>query len=185
MYKEQMKTNVSGIEGLSENVPDKEMNFNFIKLYLDEWKFRFENYYSWFFKLSIVVYGLILLPYIYGSLRIDIAKFNVGVVIFPILGAILSIIELLLLLSQNARLLILTRKMKFLTENIGLKYSKDGYEILSNFKDAENKFFRNFKQCKVNFYKKRLGSVICIINFTIQIIISVGVIVMLLLKSKG
>ena len=159
---------------------DSTMTYNFIELYSDEWQYRYSQFTYLFIRLSIVVYGIIMFPYIPDAVHVNINNLTLPLITFPILGVLLSIIECGLLLSQNARLITISKKINDLKATISPEYLPYGYHILQrNYKkNKKNKVFK--ESIKTKFYKKRIGGVMALVNWGIQILLA-GVITFFLI----
>ena len=152
----------------STKLTDNEMTFKFIHLYLDEWKYRYTQFQFLFIKISVIVYTLILFPYIPDVFGINMNNYKLPIVVFPIVG----ILELALLISQNARLVTISRKINDLTKTIETAYQKYDYNILSK---------NNKTSLKIRFYKIRLGGLVAVVNFALQIAAGIFIIYALII----
>ena len=122
---------------------DSTMTYNFIELYSDEWQYRYSQFTYLFIRLSIVVYGIIMFPYIPDAVHVNINNLTLPLITFPILGVLLSIIECGLLLSQNARLITISKKINIIYCSVIIKKIK------------KIKYLKN--PSKQNFIKKELA----------------------------
>ena len=70
------------------------------ELLWDEWKYRNTLYWQMFYRFGFIVLFVSFIPYVYPERICDIGRL---VVVFPIVGALLSIVAALLLDAESAR----------------------------------------------------------------------------------
>ena len=140
-----------------------------LKMYSDEWEYLTTQYWDILIKLSIVNYLVILFPFVYDILKVDVNKLNLPLIIFPVLGVVLSFLFLFINISLSARKKTLHETMERIISNFSIDYCKK----------------LNFNQIDLKFKKLvslRTSAVVSWGNFIIQIVLSVVVIVLLFRK---
>ena len=140
-----------------------------VKMYDARWKHQNNQFWSVLIKLSFVSYSIILFPFLYELFDIDLDRIELTPIIFPALGTALSVLFLLINISNAGRQLAMKKTIS---------------NILSQFKLEPLKEVR-FDEIEIDglamkwMQKRVLSNIISYGNFSIQVLLSTGVIILL------
>lgn len=102
------------------------------ELYQQLWIFRVRHYWKILVYFSLLVYAVILFPYLYEIFGVQHNLLDVPISVHFLSGLILSTLEWMLLLAESARQIAAKEDMDRIMASISTKYSKTPVENLTN-----------------------------------------------------
>ena len=135
-----------------------------LSLYCDEWKYRHENFWKRLIQFSIIIFFTTTLPITFRVFS-DLKLPDVPLKIFPTCGICFTILFLLFCLSENGRLVAISKTIDRLRVRISPNYTKDSFSLCSNAK--VDKIVSKFP-----FFHWRIGTWLPIVLSIIQIILA-------------
>jgi len=144
-----------------------------VKMYDARWKHHNNQFWSVLIKLSLISYTIILFPFLYDLFGVALDEINLTPVVFPLLGGMLSFLFFVINVSNAGR----QWGMKKTIGNILTLYNLDSLREVDFKVDSTEGLHMPWLQ------KRVLSKIISYGNLIIQVLLSVGVIVLLLARQ--
>jgi len=142
--------------------------------YYEEWKFRQENLWKRIIQFFIIIFFVSTFPITIGILNgISIPK--IPLVVFPIIGIILSLFFLLFCLSESSRINSIDYKIKLIIQNEFPNYAKN------NLIPFNKKYIGKKDACFI--FRWKMAIWVPIALSSMQIVLAIFIILLILSNS--